>query len=136
MNKRDSDWRFVCININNFPSERNGIDKAKFDLLKSTLYNCEADVMGITELGRNEYEMQLKNRPSEVSKQWFEQGLALSAWNQDSNSTYEPGGTMVITRDRSSAHTVKKGIDERKLGRWVWVTVKGKQERTTTVITT
>ena len=41
-----------------------------------------------------------------------------------------------MTRDRSTAHTIKRRRDKRNLGRWTWVTVKGKQNRKTTVITT
>ena len=47
----DSDWRIIVININNFPSEKNGLEKAKFDLLKRTVIDSEADIVGITELG-------------------------------------------------------------------------------------
>ena len=41
----------------------------------------------------------------------------------------------MLTKDRSTAHTIKRGIDERNLGRWTWVTVKGKQQLKTSIIT-
>ena len=71
VSKLDSDWRFLCVNINNFPTEKSGDDKAKLDLLRATLYSSDADVMGITELGRNEFKMTTHNRPSEITKKWF-----------------------------------------------------------------
>ena len=85
-----------------------GFEKAKFDLLKATLYTSDADIIGITELGSNEYEMPLNLRPSEIAKRWFEKGVATSAWNTDSISAYEPGGTMIITKDKSTAHSIKE----------------------------
>ena len=93
----DSDWRILCININNFPSEKNGLEKMKHDLLKATLVSSDADVMGISEVGRNESKMDLSNRPSRIVKSWFENGMAISTWNNDSISTYEPGGSMIIS---------------------------------------
>ena len=132
--QRDSDWRIMCVNINNFPSERNGFEKMKRDLLKAAMISSEADVIGVSEMGRNENNMDIDNRPSAIMRDWFENGMAMSAWNKDSISTYEPGGTMILSRDRSTAHTIKRGTDSRDLGRWVWITVRGKSERCTTLI--
>ena len=53
--KNDSDWRTMVLNINNFPSEIDGLDKAKYDLVKKTIADSEVDILGIIELGRNEY---------------------------------------------------------------------------------
>ena len=132
--KSDTDWRILAINVNNFPSEKNGFEKAKIDLLKATLILSDADVMGLSEVGRNEYKMDFERTPSNIAKQWFENGIAHTAWNKDSISVYEPGGSMMITRDKSTAHTIKRGSDARDLGRWTWTTVKGKQNVTTTFI--
>ena len=135
--KRESDWRMMVININKFPTESSGQEKAKMDLLKQTMTGSEADVIGITELGRNENNLQLHNRPSNIVKKWFDKGIAQSAWNSRNNhSIFEPGGVLTVTRDKSSAHTIRRGKDEKNLGRWVWVTVKGKHNRQTTIITT
>ena len=104
--------------MNNFPAERNGFEKAKFDLLKTTMAASDADIIGMSEVGRNEYNMELENRPTTKIKEWFENGTATATWNHDSITSYEPGGTMIITRDKSTAHTIKRGTDERRLGRW------------------
>ena len=130
----DSDWRILCINVNNFPAERNGFEKAKFDLLKTTMAASDADIIGMSEVGRNEYNMELENRPTTKIKEWFENGTATATWNHDSITSYEPGGTMIITRDKSTAHTIKRGTDERRLGRWAWISVRGKRDKCTTFI--
>ena len=43
---------------------------------------------------------------------------------------------MMLTRDKSTAHTIQKGVDRRKLGRWTWLTLRGKTDKRTTVINT
>jgi hypothetical protein len=135
--KDESDWRLMVININNFPTEYNGQEKAKFDILKQEITSSGADIIGLTELGRNENNLPNHSKPSNIVKKWLENGVASSAWNQrDTRSAFEPGGVMTITRDKSTAHTIKRGKDLKNLGRWAWVTVKGKQNRKTTVITT
>ena len=134
--KVETDWRIIAININNFPTEKNGIDKAKYDLLKKTITDSDADIVGISELGRNEDNLPFHMRPSNVIKKWVERGTAKSAWNRRNTlSKYEPGGVLLSTRDKSTAHIVKKGNDNRNLGRWTWITLKGKQNLHTTIIT-
>ena len=134
--KIESDWRIIAININNFPTEKNGIDKAKYDLLKKTIADSDADIVGISELGKNEDNIPFHQRPSNVIKQWMERGTAKSAWNRRNTlSRYEPGGVLLSTRDKSTAHVIKRGNDNRSLGRWTWITLKGKQNIHTTVIT-
>ena len=45
-------------------------------------------------------------------------------------------GVLISTRDKSTAHVIKRGNDIRNLGRWTWITVKGKLESKTTIVTT
>ena len=66
--KVDEDWRIIAININNFPSENNGLDKAKLDLLKKTISDSDAQIVGITELGGNEDNIAYHTRLSNVIK--------------------------------------------------------------------
>ena len=135
--KNEADWRLMVVNVNNFPTEYNGHEKAKFDILKHEMTSSGADVIGITELGRNENNLPSQSKPSNIVKKWYQNGVASSAWNQrDTRSAFEPGGVMSITRDKSTSHTIKRGKDTKNFGRWVWVTFKGKQNRKTTVITT
>ena len=135
--KDDTDWRIVSININNFPTEKDGHDKAKLDLLRETIHASGADLIGISEMGRNENNLPFQKRPSNVTKSWVENGSSIASWNQrNHSSSVEPGGVLMLSKDRSTAHILKKGKDERNLGRWTWMTVKGKQNFITTIITT
>ena len=135
--KVDTDWRIVSININNFPTEKDGHDKAKLDLLRETIHASGAEIIGISEMGRNENNLPFQKRPSNVTKAWVENGSSIASWNQRHHSnSVEPGGVLMLTKDRCTAHTIKKGKDERNLGLWTWMTVKVKQNLTTTIITT
>ena len=135
--KKASDWRILCFNVNNFPSERNGSEKAKLDQVKEIMTRSDADIIGITEVGRNEYNVPYEQRPSKLVGGWFKNGTANSDWlRSTSRSQYEPGGTMTVTHDRSAAHTIARGKDQMNMGRWTWIMLKGKRENKTTIITT
>jgi hypothetical protein len=135
--KKVTDWRLMVVNVNNFPTEYNAHEKAKYDILKQEITSSGAEVIGMTELGRNENNLPNQLKPSNIVKKWFKNGTATSAWNQrETRSSFEPGGVMSITQGKCSAHTIKRGKDTKNLGRWAWATFKGKQNRKTTVITT
>jgi hypothetical protein len=51
-----------------------------------------------------------------------------------SYSTYEPGGTMIVTHSRASAHTCMAGQDNQQLRQWNYITIKGKREHYTTIV--
>ena len=53
----------------------------------------------------------------------------------ESKSVYEPGG-MMIARDNAAAHVIAKGGDRGEMGRWSWMTVQGKRNKKTTIVTT
>ena len=112
---------------------QDGVGKSKLDLLRRAIGHSESDIVGMTEIGRNEDLLTPQVRPSKVTKAWVEKGLTISDWNRRSGSSrFEPGGVMLLTKDK--AHIVKKGKDERRLGRWTWVTIKGKFDKLTTII--
>ena len=106
------------------------------DLLKKTISDSNSEIIGLTELGRNEDNIPYHIRPSNIIKKWMENGSAKSAWSKRNTlSKYEPGGVLLSTRGKCTAHIIKKGIDNRNLGRWTWITVKGKRDSQTTIIT-
>ena len=125
----------MAINVNNFPSEQDGVEKSKLDLLRRAIGYSESDIVGMTEIGRNEDFLPPQVRPSKVTKAWVEKGLTISDWNRRSGSSrYEPGGVMMLNKGKATAHILKKGNDEKRLGRWTWVTIKGKFDKLTTII--
>ena len=97
----------------------------------------DADIIGITEVGRNEYNVSYERRPSKLVGDWFKNGIANVDWlRSTSRSQYEPGGIMTVTHGRSAVHTIARGKDQKNMGRWTWVTLKGKRENKTTIVAT
>jgi hypothetical protein len=124
-------------NINFVPTEGSGEGKAKIDTLKSLIMKSDADIFGFTEFGKNEDKISFQNRPSTQVKGWMNNACTQVEWlKSESRSTYESGGVMMITQEKSSAHMIDKGGDEEEMGRWAWVTIKGKANKRTTIITT
>ena len=115
----DDDWRILAVNVNNFPTEADGANKAKLDMLRKLVGASDSDIVGMSEIGRNEKKMKHKNKPSEIVKKWVPNGVTISDYNvRTTDSTFEPGGVMMLTRDKSTTHTIQKGVDKRRLGRW------------------
>ena len=124
-------------NINNFPSEISGEGKAKIDTLKSLIMKSDADICGLTEFGRNEDNISYQNRPSTQVKEWCKNACTQVDWlKSESKSVYEPGGVMMIAQERAAVHIIAKGGDSEEMGRWAWITLKGKRDKKTTIITT
>ena len=95
-NKKDeTDWRIVSLNVNNFPSENDGEQKAKRDALRREIAMSEGDIMGFTEIGRNENKLTHHHKPSNIIKRWLEKGAVISDWNRRQNyAAYEAGGSL------------------------------------------
>ena len=137
LRKMENDWRIMLHNINNFPSEGSGEGKAKIDTLKSLIMKSDADFLGFTEFGRNEDNIPFQNRPSTLVRGWSRNSCIQTDWlKSDSKNIYEPGGVMLIAQEKAAAHIIDKGGDSGEMGRWSWMTVKGKRNKKTTLITT
>jgi len=69
-------------------------------------------------------------------KNWWQNTISRSELlKSKSESMFEQGGTAIVTHSRSSAHTIASGGDSWKMGRWNWVTLRGKDQIMTTIIT-
>ena len=124
-------------NINNFPSEGSGGGKAKIDTLKSLIMKSDADICGFTEFGRNEDNIPFQQRPTTLVREWCKNVCTQVSWlKSKSRSVYEPGGVMMIIQEKAAAHIIDKGEDSEAMGKWAWVTIKGKRNKKTTIITT
>ena len=87
--KKDvTDWRLMVVNINNFPTEANGQEKAKFDILKQEIVSSNADIVGLTELGRNENNLPHYFKPSNIVKKM--------GGKRDCNVSVEPKRYAII----------------------------------------
>lgn len=128
-------WRLTIGNINSFPDESNGNNKIKLDTLRSLVTKNHSDIIIMCEHNKNLKTIGYHNQPSEILKKWWPQTITRSSYLASSNSSkFEPGGTMIVTNTRATAHTCQAGEDSQQLGRWNYITLKGKQDRYTTII--
>ena len=138
----EDDWRIMIGNIGTFPNENDGKGKLKLDLLKQLYTSSDSDMIMLCEHNLNT--ANITERPQEIMGQWVEnsQGrfteMQLETKDKEwkKRSRYEYGGTGIVTNRKATAHIIASGEDERKMGRWNWVTVKGKLNKATTLIST
>lgn len=133
--KHNDYWRLIIGNINSFPGAKGGINKFKMDRLKQLTVGKEGDIIMMSEHNKNLSATTYNDKPSELIKKWWPATITRSAYLVSANkSRFEPGGTMIITHSKSTAHTCSHGEDTQHLGRWNYITLRGKKDKYTTII--
>jgi hypothetical protein len=133
--KQTDSWRIIIGNINSFPGSEGGANKYKIDRLKELVIGNEGDIILVSEHNKNLLTIKQNDQPMEVMKKWWPSTIARSSHLvSTSKAMFEPGGTMIITHSRSTAHTCAHGEDTQQLGRWNYITLRGKKESYTTII--
>jgi hypothetical protein len=136
-NRRSTnDWRFLFGNINTLGNYNNRYNDMKWDQLKYIIDEVQPDILGMSEHNRVISRMSRENRPQEVMGVWQPRTVCRFSWlHSTANTTsYEVGGTGIITSGKGSTHTISYGEDKYGLGRWNWVSLQGKKNKITTVI--
>ena len=132
--KKEKTIRIGFININGLPKFKSS---AKYDSIRQSILASEIDVLGIAESNRCWHKMIPDNTWKDLSKEWWKDSKSCIAYNlQDVESKiYQPGGVITVAIE-SMCHRVRAaGVDERKLGRWSWISLQGKNNLRTTIIT-
>jgi hypothetical protein len=136
-NRHDSsDWRLIFGNINTLGDYNNNYNSVKWDKFKYLYDETTPDIIGLSEHNRAINNMKRENKPNEVIGKWHIRTVCRFAWlNDEKNKTsYELGGTGIVTSGKGSTHTIGSGDDEERMGRWNWITIQGKRDRITTII--
>ena len=131
-----SDWRLIFGNINTLGDYSNTYNATKWDQMKYICDESQPDVLGLSEHNRVVSRMARQNKPQEVMGRWQERTVCRFTWlkNIENKTTYETGGTGIITSGKGSTHTIGSGEDQYGLGRWNWITIQGKRDKITTII--
>ena len=131
-----SDWRFFFGNINTLGNYDNKYNATKWGQLKYLFDESKPDVVGISEHSRVISRMKRENRPQEVIGPWQPRTVCRFSWlrNKTNTTTYETGGTGIVTMGKGSTHTIGSGEDDKGMGRWNWITLQGKHDKKTTII--
>lgn len=135
MKKQPGHWRIMIGNINSFPLRSNKQNQYKMEMLRTLMVGNCSDIILISEHNRNIKRLQHENNPAEIVRRWWPRTVTRYSYLESNNSsTFEPGGTMIITNEQATAHTCKSGEDKQMLGRWNYITIRGKHEHYTTII--
>ena len=131
--KEDSALRFIHININNIPES---IHAPKNQHLFQAINNSQADIVGMTEVGRCWHLLKEKEKWTERVKKWWENSKSTIAYNTKdvAPTKYQPGGTILCSIGKTCHRTVSSGVDNTGLGRWSWQRFRGKHNVTLRVI--
>lgn len=89
----------------------------------------------MSEHNKNLSVIRRQDKPAEIMRKWWPNTITrTSQLASSSTAKFEPGGTLIVTHSRSTAHTCMAGEDEQKLGRWNYISLRGKHETYTTII--
>ena len=62
-----------------------------------------------------------------ITRGWWEGTMCRSSFLKEENrhlrTKRQQGGTTMMTNGKCTSHIIEQGEDERKLGRWRWITV-------------
>ena len=104
--------------------------------IKTVINSYSFDNFGLAETNCNWTFMDAEDKWLERVRTWWKKSKSVIAHNtQDiSREIKQPGGALNMTIGKATSSVVASGKDSR-MGRWAWVTLKGKQHIQTTIIT-
>ena len=108
----------------------------KWDQLKFIFDETQPDVVGFSKHTRVISRMKRENQPQEIFGRWQPRTVCHFSWlkNKTNTTKYETGGTGIVTMGKGSMHTIGYGEDEQGMDRWNWITIQGKHDKITTII--
>jgi len=124
--KNNNELRLLHININGIPMTK---EDRKNDQIFQALAQNKIDIVGLTEINRYWPKMNEKDRWRQRTQGWWETSKTTMAYNtkDSTNSTFQPGGTMITSIGKPAHRIDETGKDETGLGRWTWQKMKGKR---------
>ena len=104
--------------------------------IKTIINTYNFDHFGLAETNCNWSYVEEENKWHERVRPWWKKSKCVLAHNHKdiSKEIKQPGGVLNMTIGEATSSIIASGKDER-LGRWVWVTLKGKLQMKTTIIT-
>ena len=126
-----SSTRLVYTNINGIPSDSSQFPKAHF--LFQWMLDNHVSILGLAETNLHWPATQSTIRS--ICRSYFtDSRLATSSHDSDTQSTYLPGGTAMLTVSPWSTYSTQH-TDPSPMGRWSSQTFKGRDGRRLTIIT-
>lgn len=132
-NINESILRIGFININSLGFERLHY---KSQSIHAFMKDYNVGIMGMAETGVNWHKVAKTATIWERTTGWFENQRVSAAFNRrDKSATRaQPGGTALIIQGRAALGVAKHGQDPRRLGRWTWSMIEGKNNLRTRIL--
>lgn len=124
-NKSNQDYRIAFQNINGFGYST---DNFKGEALREFINSNEVDIMLMAEINTNWRLVGKRNTIWDITRGWFENQSVSCSYNKHDRrcSLHQPGGTATIHIGETALRVIKTGEDQKKLGRWNWSLLRGK----------
>ena len=121
-------------NINGFGYRNN--DKFKAEEIRETISDNKFDLFAMVEINANWKKVSKRNNIWSRTRGWFENQRTIAHHNLHDNKCkyYQPGGTAIIAQGDTALRQLDSGGDKRKLGRWSWYRIRGKNNKTVRVV--
>jgi hypothetical protein len=121
-------------NIGGFPSQTSNI---KEEFIRLGIINWEFNLFGVAETNLDWRLQPENNKLWACTREWWEHAHI----SHTNNTTFPPiedkqyGGTALFTINDIAHRVTNKGCDTTNLGRWCWISLRGKNCYTLTIIT-
>ena len=132
--KKNGIIRIGFLNVNSLSSQNNTL---KYDSIKNGLETSEIDIFGLVEPNKAWHVLQPEHTWKEITKTWWQDSHRTIAYNSRdiSSGAYQPGGSITTVIHQCAHRVLTSGVDDTLLGRWSWVTLRGKHNIKTTFFT-
>ena len=131
--------RFLLHNVNGigFVTGQRSRATVKLEKLKKILIENNFSYAALTEVNKDWRKTCYRNSIWGATSSWFEQRRVQTSHNttQQPESEYQVGGTISMAMGELVYRVSSQGSDPRRLGRWSNMTVTGKNDLSTTIIT-
>ena len=133
--KDDKHIRIMTQNIRFFPIE--GRNEARYDLFKRDMQDGQYDIIGLSETNYNWNNLSDDEQIHQQTRGWWRNQAAQKSWlkSEDKNER-QIGGTATIVTNNLTSYITNRGEDDRKLGRWSWMTISDPTKTIHTTILT
>ena len=135
-NKSPHDTHILLCNINTMPHNNNNVKK---DICRDIATN-DFDIKLLNEINKDQRALNQQDRTGEIVKNWWQRTICRDEYLIDdgvkaTNGARQQGGVATIINNDTINLVIDQGGDKRKLGRCRWVTIRGKRNVRTTIIT-
>jgi len=108
----------------------------KIDTWKEMVLHCDVNIL--IEINKDMSRVKESDRLEAITKGWWKGSMCRTEYLVEEDNAFreqrQQGGVAILANGSIITHIIAQGGDERKLGRWRWFTIRGKNQRKTCII--